>query len=140
MFCQRPHKSSIIFCHSTTLHLLTKSLFLLSTLSPHPLLQSPEESGDNVMILQFLPKDQSLHAVVIGQQSHHVLQEEALTVGKEVLRRVNLCMDVVGDDGVEVNQRGTSDFTEVQQTIQLEEICSSHELKDVSGLDRELLC
>ena len=28
-------------------------------------------------------------------------------------------MDVVGDDGVEVDQGGTSDFTEVQQTIQL---------------------
>ena len=28
-------------------------------------------------------------------------------------------MDVVGDNGVEVNQRGASDFTEVQQTIQL---------------------
>ena len=28
-------------------------------------------------------------------------------------------MDVVGDDSVEVDQGGTSDFTEVQQTIQL---------------------
>jgi len=56
-----------------------------------------------------------------------------------VLRRVNLCMDVVGDDGVEVDEGGAAHLAEVQQAVQLKEVGGSHELEDVPGLDRQLL-
>lgn len=33
--------------------------------------------------------------------------------------KTNLCVDVVGDDGVQVDQGGAADFAEVQQAVQL---------------------
>jgi len=49
-------------------------LRLAGTLSSDSVLEGSEEAGDNVMILQLLSKDQPLHAVIVGQESHHVLQ------------------------------------------------------------------
>ena len=55
------------------------------------------------MILQFLSKEQPLDGVVVGQEGHHVLQQEPLAVGQQLSGIVHLGVDVVGDNVADVN-------------------------------------
>ena len=42
------------------------------------------------MVLELLAEDESLDRVVVSQESHHILEEKPLTVGKELLGRIDL--------------------------------------------------
>ncbi len=55
------------------------------------------------MILKLFAEQQPLDGVVVGEEGHHVLQEEAFAKGQQLGRVVHLCVDVVGHDVADVN-------------------------------------
>ena len=42
------------------------------------------------MVLQFLPKDEPLNGVIVGEEGNEILQEETFTVGQKILGRIHL--------------------------------------------------
>ncbi len=58
-------------------------------------LNGGQQSGKYIMVLQLLAEEQPLDGVVIGEEGHHVLQEEALAVGQQLGGVVDLGVDVV---------------------------------------------
>lgn len=90
------------------------------------------------MVLQFLAKDESLDTLVISEQGDHVLEEEALTIVKEVQGGVDFGVDVVGDNVVQVDQFSTKYFTMPHQSRQLKKVGSCHQLQDVSAFNLDL--
>ncbi len=62
------------------------------------------------MVLQFLAEEQPLDGVVVGEEGHHVLQEEALAVGQQLGGVVDLGVDVVRDDVADVDLEKNSSF------------------------------
>ena len=79
------------------------------------MLKIGQQAEEDVMVLQLFPEEQSLNGVVIGEQGHHVLEEEALAVGQELGGIVHLGVDVVGHDVVQVNQVGAPRFAVPQK-------------------------
>ena len=85
-----------------TLHILNSGLVSLQS-GLEPLLQRRQESGQDVVVLQLLAEEQPLDGVVVGQQGHHVLEQESLTVGQQLGRVVHLGVDVVRHDVADVH-------------------------------------
>ena len=79
------------------------------------MLEVGQQAEEDVMVLQLFPEEQSLNGVVIGEQGHHILEEEALAVGQKLGGVVNLGVDVVGNDVVQVNQVGAPRLAVSQQ-------------------------
>lgn len=47
------------------------------------------------MILELFPEQKPLDGIIIGQQGHHVLKEEPLTIAQELCGVIDLGVDVV---------------------------------------------
>jgi hypothetical protein len=41
-------------------------------------LQSQQQAGQYIVIVQFLAKDESTNRIVVREQGHHILQKESL--------------------------------------------------------------
>ena len=63
------------------------------------------------MVLEFLAENESFDALVVGEESDHVLKQESFAKVEQVQGRVDFGVDVVGDDVVQVDKFGTEDFT-----------------------------
>ena len=50
------------------------------------------------MVLELAAEEQPLDGIVVREQGHHVLQEEALTKRQKVDGTVDLGVDIVTDD------------------------------------------
>ena len=44
----------------------------------------------HIMVLQFLPENEPLDGVIVGEEGHKVLQEETFAVGQQILGRIHL--------------------------------------------------
>ena len=130
-------------------------------------LQRQQEAGQDVVVVQLLAEDEPADRVVVGQQRHHVLQQEALAELEQLHRVVDLStattninfllrlrketnenkkrgrlylgVYVHGDDIVQVDQGRAARLAEAQQAVQLEEVGGRHQFQHVVLVDVQVL-
>jgi len=58
--------------------------------APDARLQRQQQTSQHVVVVQLFAKQKALHRVVVGQQRHHVLQQEALAELEQLTSTVHL--------------------------------------------------
>jgi len=116
-------------------------------------LERLQQSGEHIVVGYLLGEEQALHGVVVGEQGHHVLEQEALAVLQQAVGIVDLGnrkplrmlvkmgiydlpshlgVNVHGHHVVHVHHFRAPCLRVAQQSLQLKEAGRCHQLQDIA--------